>query len=381
MPAQAGLGGGSGNAATTLWAVNELYGRPATLEQLVEWSGALGSDITFFLSGGTAYCTGRGEILTPLPPLPPQRIYLFKPDIGLSTPAVFKALDYEALSPADPEDLLAQFQVCVREGWRAWRIPHWGCAEPMLGLRLKGVAPHPRAPCGLAARDSLLKKWTSAYIRKCQPANSLSPSMAQPPLWGVQTFSVRPKRPANGFVSTRSCLSTASAGILSLETLQPPPPPSPPAKRMFGPHPQFGKCTAQSSGESPSTPQRPPRDSFFGASARRPLALVLHVFRTVRLLTSSTLRSTTATAQWRCMWGPHVVLLLKGNGSVTSVDLRVLPSAWPTLPPPPPPKVRLPSKNKTRPQGPGPLGPKVRPPQWCTQGSNTIGSSIIRGGE
>ena len=62
-PAQAGLGGGSGNAATAMWGVNELLGRPATLSQLVEWSGELGSDITFFLSEGTAYCTGRGEIM------------------------------------------------------------------------------------------------------------------------------------------------------------------------------------------------------------------------------------------------------------------------------------------------------------------------------
>ncbi|KAL9190869.1 hypothetical protein ACHAXT_000575 [Thalassiosira profunda] len=60
VPAQAGLGGGSANAATAMWGANELMGRPATLEQLIEWSGELGSDITFFLSRGTAYCTGRG---------------------------------------------------------------------------------------------------------------------------------------------------------------------------------------------------------------------------------------------------------------------------------------------------------------------------------
>eukprot|EP00667_Euglena_gracilis_P010210 EG_transcript_10380 len=113
VPAQAGLGGGSGNAATALWAANQLFGQPATMEQLVEWSAELGSDITFFLSGGTAYCTGRGEVLTPLPPLPPQRLYIFKPDIGLSTAAVFRALDLAALSPADPQDLLAKFQAAV----------------------------------------------------------------------------------------------------------------------------------------------------------------------------------------------------------------------------------------------------------------------------
>lgn len=110
VPAQAGLGGGSGNAAAAMWGANELLGRPATLEQLVGWSGDLGSDITFFLSEGSAYCTGRGEIMTPVDPLPDgTKVCIVKPDIGLSTPEVFKALDYDQLSTKDPEDLLKTF--------------------------------------------------------------------------------------------------------------------------------------------------------------------------------------------------------------------------------------------------------------------------------
>lgn len=107
-PAQAGLGGGSANAATAMWGANELMGRPASLEQMIEWSGALGSDITFFLSQGTAYCTGRGEIMTPIdPPLPTgTKVCIVKPDIGLSTPSVFKALDYDELSDMDADDVL-----------------------------------------------------------------------------------------------------------------------------------------------------------------------------------------------------------------------------------------------------------------------------------
>mmetsp|Transcript_4450 Transcript_4450/g.6272 ORF Transcript_4450/g.6272 Transcript_4450/m.6272 type:complete len:410 (+) Transcript_4450:16-1245(+) len=111
VPAQAGLGGGSGNAAAAMWGANELLGRPATLEQLVEWSGDLGSDITFFLSEGTAYCTGRGEIMSPIhPPLKDgTKLTIVKPNIGLSTPEVFRALDYDALSQEDPESLLQRF--------------------------------------------------------------------------------------------------------------------------------------------------------------------------------------------------------------------------------------------------------------------------------
>lgn len=110
VPAQAGLGGGSGNAAAAMWGANELLGNPATLEELVEWSGDLGSDITFFLSEGTAYCTGRGEIMTPVDPLEDgTKVYIVKPDIGLSTPEVFRALKYDLLSETDPEELLKTF--------------------------------------------------------------------------------------------------------------------------------------------------------------------------------------------------------------------------------------------------------------------------------
>ncbi|CAM9535852.1 unnamed protein product [Discosporangium mesarthrocarpum] len=106
IPAQAGLGGGSGNAATALFAANELCGRPATADDLVLWSADLGSDITFFLSSGTCYCTGRGEILHPQEALPEEKVWLVKPNGGLSTPTVFKNLDYELLSNEDPLELL-----------------------------------------------------------------------------------------------------------------------------------------------------------------------------------------------------------------------------------------------------------------------------------
>ncbi|KAL7571125.1 hypothetical protein ACA910_014731 [Epithemia clementina (nom. ined.)] len=112
VPAQAGLGGGSANAATAMWGVNELLGKPATLEQMVEWSAELGSDITFFLSRGTAYCTGRGEIMEPIsPPLPSgsTKLCIVKPNIGLSTPSVFRALDYDKLSTLDADNDLLPF--------------------------------------------------------------------------------------------------------------------------------------------------------------------------------------------------------------------------------------------------------------------------------
>ncbi|CAM9860950.1 unnamed protein product [Ectocarpus sp. 12 AP-2014] len=109
IPPEAGLGGGSANAATALFAANQLAGNPASLEDLQLWSAELGSDITFFLSTGTCYCTGRGEVLHPQEPLPQTRVWLVKPNKGLSTPVVFRHLDYDQLSLIEPAGLLKQF--------------------------------------------------------------------------------------------------------------------------------------------------------------------------------------------------------------------------------------------------------------------------------
>lgn len=110
IPHEAGLGGGSANAATALWAANVLNDRPCTTEQLANYGSAFGSDVSFFLSNGTAYCTGRGEILEELPPLPPQTLYIVKPKEGLSTKEVFSTLDLADCSDRDPKELLEEMQ-------------------------------------------------------------------------------------------------------------------------------------------------------------------------------------------------------------------------------------------------------------------------------
>ena len=92
IPSQAGLGGGSGNAATTLWAFNQLVGNIATEEELQAWSAEIGSDIPFFFSQGTAHCTGRGECVHNLSDLPEEPCVIVKPLIGTSTPHIYKQL-------------------------------------------------------------------------------------------------------------------------------------------------------------------------------------------------------------------------------------------------------------------------------------------------
>ncbi|KAG8463433.1 hypothetical protein KFE25_004944 [Diacronema lutheri] len=108
IPVQAGMGGGSADAAAALFAANRLCGYPASMADLRAWGAELGSDISFFFSTGTAYCTGRGEQIESLPPLEPRReIYVLKPAEGLSTALVYRTLDLGALSRLDPDALLA----------------------------------------------------------------------------------------------------------------------------------------------------------------------------------------------------------------------------------------------------------------------------------
>ncbi|MCC5831888.1 MAG: 4-(cytidine 5'-diphospho)-2-C-methyl-D-erythritol kinase [Chlamydiales bacterium] len=109
IPLRAGLGGGSSNAATTLKGVNQLLGSPLSHEELQNCSSEIGSDIPFFFSKrGTAYCTGRGEIVRELPAIE-EKFEIYKPKEGLSTADVYKALDLSACSKEDPEELLEGF--------------------------------------------------------------------------------------------------------------------------------------------------------------------------------------------------------------------------------------------------------------------------------
>lgn len=119
VPHGAGMGGGSGNAATMLWAANSLCGDPASNQDLLDWSGDIGSDISVFFSQGAAYCTGRGEIVENIhPPIPLDTpLLLVKPPVGLSTPQIFKALDLDRRSTVDPKDILEN--LCTGD----WKSP------------------------------------------------------------------------------------------------------------------------------------------------------------------------------------------------------------------------------------------------------------------
>jgi len=92
VPAAGGLGGGSSDAAATLAALDEALGLGLGPEGLTPLAAALGSDVPFFLHGGTALCTGRGERVRPLAPPRPFPATLVLPGVHLPTPRVYRAL-------------------------------------------------------------------------------------------------------------------------------------------------------------------------------------------------------------------------------------------------------------------------------------------------
>jgi len=89
LPSQAGMGGGSSDAASCLLALNRLWGLNYPLARLAEIGLALGADVPFFLGGRNAWVEGVGEHLTPIV-LPQARFAVIKPPEGLETARIFK---------------------------------------------------------------------------------------------------------------------------------------------------------------------------------------------------------------------------------------------------------------------------------------------------
>jgi 4-diphosphocytidyl-2-C-methyl-D-erythritol kinase len=99
IPSQAGLGGGSSDAAAVLLSLNRLWSLDLDHDRLIGLAATLGSDVPFFVRGGTGRIGGRGEVVGALPGAQPLWLVLARPAAGSSTPAVFKGL-----TPADYSD-------------------------------------------------------------------------------------------------------------------------------------------------------------------------------------------------------------------------------------------------------------------------------------
>ncbi|CUS82237.1 4-diphosphocytidyl-2-C-methyl-D-erythritol kinase [Candidatus Kryptonium thompsonii] len=108
IPVGAGLGGGSSNSAAVLKGLNILFGVGADDDLLSELGSLIGSDVPFFIKGGTAYATGRGEIIEPIEVKVPYKIVIVYPNVKVSTSWVYGNLN---LRSHDGEESLKKIVV------------------------------------------------------------------------------------------------------------------------------------------------------------------------------------------------------------------------------------------------------------------------------
>jgi 4-diphosphocytidyl-2-C-methyl-D-erythritol kinase len=114
IPTRAGLGGGSSDAAAALLGLNEIWKLGLTREELVAIAASIGSDVAFFLTPPAAWCTGRGEVVTPEPSGGEFHFVLVCPPVGLGTAEVYKRLAASREPTRGPEPAGA-----VRAAFRA----------------------------------------------------------------------------------------------------------------------------------------------------------------------------------------------------------------------------------------------------------------------
>ena len=98
IPSQAGMGGGSADAAAVLRALNRHYNNPLSIMALAELGAQVGSDVPFCVLCGTAMAEGRGEKLRKLPDMPDCIFVVVKPDFSVSTPELYQKIDSVTIS-------------------------------------------------------------------------------------------------------------------------------------------------------------------------------------------------------------------------------------------------------------------------------------------
>lgn len=109
IPAGAGLGGGSGNAALVLCALNRLWDLKLTRETLQSLSAQLGSDVPFFLASPAAVGSGRGEILKSVKPIEKFNVIVVFPRLHIATSEVYRALNLDLTTPRKNISILLKF--------------------------------------------------------------------------------------------------------------------------------------------------------------------------------------------------------------------------------------------------------------------------------
>ncbi len=108
IPQEAGLGGGSADAAAVLRGLNDLYGKPFPVSELAKRAAAIGADVPFCVLGGAARCRGIGEKLTPLPAWEGISLLIVRPAVSVSTRAAYAALDESGAARENKTDAAAE---------------------------------------------------------------------------------------------------------------------------------------------------------------------------------------------------------------------------------------------------------------------------------
>ena len=106
IPSEAGLGGGSSDAAAVLRALRKLYAPEMPMKELEEIGAKVGSDVPYCVRGGTVLCEGRGERLTTLPELPHCWYVIVKPEEAFPTGKMYGAIDEQNAGSVPTTDLL-----------------------------------------------------------------------------------------------------------------------------------------------------------------------------------------------------------------------------------------------------------------------------------
>jgi 4-diphosphocytidyl-2-C-methyl-D-erythritol kinase len=119
IPTQAGLGGGSSNAAVSLLALSQLWRVPARRADLLEIAAKIGADVPFFFYGGSAAGTGTGATVSPLEDcleLNSQHLVIVTPNATVATVDAYAALNLPALTTLPPEPILSSLQTHAKSG-------------------------------------------------------------------------------------------------------------------------------------------------------------------------------------------------------------------------------------------------------------------------
>ncbi len=160
IPAEAGLGGGSSDAAATLTALARLWQLPLDLAGLARLGARLGADVPFFLSGGTALGTGRGDDVSPLTEPPVTPVVLVKPAFGVSTPDAYGWFDQDP----KPRPRSRAAGPRTLPGWPAWAQGLSNDLEPPVASRFPQIRHTVRALTALGAVHAAMSGSGSAVF-------------------------------------------------------------------------------------------------------------------------------------------------------------------------------------------------------------------------